>query len=74
MQAIHDGLKSAGFSPEIRDLNSFQDDYGLKPIGGEEEDDHNDGDDDDDENEGSDDIEGSEGYEIVEGHEDDLEA
>jgi hypothetical protein len=81
MQAIADGLKEVGFSPEIRDLNHFQDDYGLKPIDGEddnEDDDDDDKDDeqddeDEDEGEDSDDIGGSEGYEIVEGNEDDLE-
>ncbi|EXJ70732.1 uncharacterized protein A1O5_05722 [Cladophialophora psammophila CBS 110553] len=36
-QAITDGLKGAGFSPEVRDLNYFQDDYGLKPVDGEDE-------------------------------------
>lgn len=72
IQAISDGLKEAGFNAEIRELNYFQDDYGLKPIDGEEGDDD---DDDDDEVEvttdgegGSEsvDIEGSEGYEIIE--------
>jgi hypothetical protein len=82
MQAIADGLKEVGFSPEIRDLNHFQDDYGLKPVDGEDDnedddddDDKDDEQDDEDEDEGddSDDIGGSEGYEIVEGNEDDLE-
>lgn len=76
VQAISDGLKGAGFNAEIRDLNYFQDDYGLKPIGGNEGDaDDDDDDDDDDEVEvttdgegGSEsvDIDGSEGYEIIE--------
>ncbi|KAL6242337.1 hypothetical protein RBB50_010885 [Rhinocladiella similis] len=75
-EAISDGLKGAGFNAEIRDLNYFQDDYGLKPIGGNEGDaDDDDDDDDDDEVEvttdgegGSEsvDIDGSEGYEIIE--------
>jgi len=69
IQAIKAGLESAGFSPEIHDLNYFQDDYGLTPIDEDDEDDE-----DEDENEDEDeDMEGSEGYEIVEGHEDDLE-
>lgn len=67
-QAISDGLKGAGFSPEIHDLNYFQDDYGLKPIDGDDDDDGNEDDDDDDDDE--DDIDGSEGYEIVEGNDD----
>jgi hypothetical protein len=56
-------------------LNYFQDDYGLKPLDGDQEDD----DDNDEEDEGdddneklSDDLGGSEGYEIVEGHDDEL--
>ncbi|KIW25842.1 uncharacterized protein PV07_08983 [Cladophialophora immunda] len=79
-EGIAGGLKDAGFSPEIRDLNYFQDDYGLKPIDGEDEEDDDDDDDeeedgDEDEDgredtEGSDDIGGSEGYEIIEGNED----
>jgi hypothetical protein len=60
-------------------LNYFQDDYGLKPLDGDEQDDNDndddedgdDGDDDDDEK-ASDDLGGSEGYEIVEGHDDEL--
>ncbi|KIW71936.1 hypothetical protein PV04_00162 [Phialophora macrospora] len=80
-EAIADGLKEVGFSPEIRDLNYFQDDYGLKPVDGvdddnDDDDDDDDGKDDDDEDDeggDSDDIGGSEGYEIVEGNEDDLE-
>ena len=48
-------MKSAGFKPEIRDLSSFQDDYGLKV---------DDGDDGDDEEENE--VEGSEGYELIE--------
>ncbi|EXJ78513.1 hypothetical protein A1O1_08914 [Capronia coronata CBS 617.96] len=70
-EAISDGLAQAGFTPEIRDLNFFQDDYGLKPIDGADDDDE----DDDDKNSdhGSDGIEGSEGYEMVEGNEDDLD-
>ncbi|ETI26960.1 hypothetical protein G647_10059 [Cladophialophora carrionii CBS 160.54] len=72
-EAIADGLKEAGFSPEIRDLNYFQDDYGLKPIDGEEDDNEDDEEEDKDEGDDSDDIGGSEGYEIVEANEDDLE-
>jgi Zn-dependent M16 (insulinase) family peptidase len=37
-KGIKSGLESIGFKPEIRDLNSFQDDYGLEPAGEEEED------------------------------------
>lgn len=76
-QAISEGLTRAGFSPEIRDLSFFQDDYGLKPIDGADDGDDDDDDDDDGEEEDrddSDDVGGSEGYEIVEGHEVDLDA
>lgn len=72
-QGISDGLKGAGFSPEIHDLNYFQDDYGLKSTEGDEdededeEDDADDGDDEDKDDGESDDIGGSEGYEIIEG-------
>ncbi|KAJ9606108.1 hypothetical protein H2200_009069 [Cladophialophora chaetospira] len=75
-EAISDGLKEAGFTPEIRDLTSFQDDYGLKPIDGEDDENEDDGEDDEEEDEndeGSDDVGGSEGYEIIEGHDDDLQ-
>jgi hypothetical protein len=63
-------LKGAGFKAEIRDLTYFQDDYGLKPVNGE------DGDEEDVEVESdgegeSVDIEGSEGYEMIEGDDDD---
>ncbi|KIV78033.1 hypothetical protein, variant [Exophiala sideris] len=65
-QAIADGLRGAGFSPEIHDLNHFQDDYGLKPTNGDDENDDEeddeedeDGDEEDDESE---DIGGSEGF------------
>jgi hypothetical protein len=37
-QGIKKGLESLDFHPEIRDLNSFQDDYGMKPTEDEEED------------------------------------
>ena len=67
-----EGLTGAGFKPEIRDLSSFEDDYGLKPINGEDDD--NGDDEEGDEEEGSDEIGGSEGYEIVEGHEEDFDA
>ncbi|KIX00400.1 uncharacterized protein Z518_10539 [Rhinocladiella mackenziei CBS 650.93] len=66
-EVISDGLSSAGFSPEIHDLNYFQDDYGLKPINGEDDD----NDDDDDDDDGG--LDGSEGYEVVEGNQDDDE-
>ena len=70
IQAISDGLKGAGFKPEIRDLTYFQDDYGLKAVDGE------DGEEEDVEVESdgegeSIDIEGSEGYEMIEGDDDD---
>lgn len=73
-QGISDGLKGAGFSPEIHDLNYFQDDYGLKSTEGDEDEDEDeeddaddDGDDEDKDDGESDDIGGSEGYEIIEG-------
>ena len=74
VQAISDGLSDAGFAPEIRDLSYFQDDYGLKPIDGEDdENEDNEEEEDEEDEEGSDGIGGSEGYEIIEGNEDDLE-
>lgn len=70
-QGISDGLKGAGFSPEIHDLNYFQDDYGLKSTESDDDDEEDDADDDgddDDKDDGeSDDIGGSEGYEMIEG-------
>lgn len=45
-QQIQTGLESMGFKASVRDLSSFQDDYGLK-VGDDEE-----GDDDDDEEDG----------------------
>jgi hypothetical protein len=52
MQGIKTGLVQAAYKPEIRELSSFQDDYGWKA-----DDDEGDGndDDDDDENDESDD-------------------
>jgi hypothetical protein len=70
-QNIGNGLKSAGFSPEIRDLEYFQDDYGLKPIDGEEQEGDDDEEEDEEDDDDDDDIGGSEGYEIVEDHGDD---
>lgn len=52
LQATKTGLNYAGFKPEVRDLASFQDDYGWKAEDGEEdgvEEDDDDDDEDDDE-------------------------
>ncbi|KAI1614174.1 Metalloenzyme, LuxS/M16 peptidase-like protein [Exophiala viscosa] len=70
-EAIAEGLKGAGFLPEIHDLNHFQDDYGLKTI----DDDEDDGEDeeDDEQDDESEDVEGSEGFEIVDGNEDKMD-
>ncbi len=38
VQGIKVGLESLGFNPEVKDLNSFQDDYGLQPAPREQED------------------------------------
>jgi hypothetical protein len=58
MQGIKSGLESVGFAPEIKDLDFFQDDYGLGPAPGEgddSEEDDEDGDDGEDrEDEGDD--------------------
>ena len=55
LQAIKTGLDSAGFKPEVRDLASFQDDYGWKAgehdVDGIEEEEDDDDDDDEDEEE-----------------------
>ena len=37
-QGIKGGLESIGFSPEIKSLDYFQDDYGLEAAGGVEDD------------------------------------
>lgn len=61
LQAIKTGLDSAGFTPEVRDLASFQDDYGWKAgedevdgVEADEDEDEDDDDDDDDEDEHTD--------------------
>ena len=63
-EVIKEGLESVGFKPEIRDLESFQDDYGLE--GGDD-------DDDDEEEDGEDDSEGGDDedddFEMVNDHE-----
>lgn len=61
MQQIKTGLESIGFKADVRDLSSFEDDYGLK-VGdddGEDEDDDEDDEDgeDEDEDDGDDDDE-----------------
>jgi hypothetical protein len=38
LQGIKSGLEASGFRPEIKDLDFFQDDYGLKPAAGEQQD------------------------------------
>jgi len=49
-QSLEAELRSVGFAPEVRPLDSFQDDYGLKaPEGGEQMDDDDEDEDDDDE-------------------------
>ena len=50
------GFESIGFSPEVRTLASFQDDYGLEG----EDDDADEDDDDDDEEEDDDDAKDTE--------------
>lgn len=56
VQGIRTGLENMGFTPAMRDLNSFQDDYGLNVSGvvanGSDDDDiDEDGEDDEEENE-----------------------
>ena len=57
LQTIKTGLDAAGFNPEVRDLASFQDDYGWKAgedgdvEADEDEDEDEDSDDDDDDDE-----------------------
>ena len=82
-KGISEGLKGEGFSPEIHDLSYFQDDYGLTPINGEDDDNDDDDEDNEDDDEGEDDgddakedsdeLNGSEGYEIVEGNDDEID-
>jgi hypothetical protein len=50
VQMIKTGLVQAGYKPELRELSSFQDDYGWKAS-----DDEEDGNDDDDNDDDSDD-------------------
>lgn len=68
-EVIKEGLEKVGFKPEIKDLEFFQDDYGLEgreEEDGEDEDEDEDGDDagddDGDEDDGEDD------YEMIDGH------
>ena len=68
-ETIKGGLESVGFKPEIRDLDFFQDDYGLE--GGEEDGDEEDEEEDEIENElnGDDnEDEDEDDYEMVDGH------
>lgn len=58
------GLRSAGFAPEVRDLASFQDDYGLKAVEGEEDDEDED-EEDEDEDEGGEDEDEDEDEEMA---------
>ncbi len=66
VQVIKTGLDSAGFKPEVRDLASFQDDYGWKAgedeVDGAEEEEEEDDDEDEEEDEadGADDVDGKE--------------
>lgn len=54
-QDLKKNLESVGFKPEVRTLASFQDDYGLRPEPGDEDDEV-----DEEEDEEEDDEEGSE--------------
>jgi hypothetical protein len=60
VQMIKTGLVQAGYKPEIRELSSFQDDYGWKADDDEEDgnddDDDNDNDSDDDDEEDEEDV------------------
>jgi hypothetical protein len=62
LQGIKSGLESVGFTPEIKDLDFFQDDYGLEPAAGEEDDsdEEDDADEEDDESLEEDGIEAAE--------------
>lgn len=55
-QTIKQGFETSGFTPTVQPLKEFEDDYGLK-VGGEEEDEDDDDDDEDSEtgSEGSED-------------------
>jgi len=62
-EGLVEGFRGEGFEPEVRTLESFQDDYGLEVPEGdegdegaddEEDDDDGDDDDEDDEDEGDD--------------------
>jgi len=51
LQGIKSGLESVGFKPEIKDLDFFQDDYGLKLAAGEDGDEGEEEDEDEDDDE-----------------------
>lgn len=59
VQPIQTGLGLMGFKASVRDLSSFQDDYGLK-VGDDEEDEDDDDDDEEDGEEGDNDDEDDE--------------
>jgi Zn-dependent M16 (insulinase) family peptidase len=62
-EVIKEGLESVGFKPEIKDLEFFQDDYGLE--GGEEDGDEEDEDDDEADQDEGDEDDDEDGYEMV---------
>lgn len=55
-ESLVNGLKEMGYEPEVSELNSFKDDYGLPPVEGEDDDekggDEKDGEDEAEEGEG----------------------
>jgi hypothetical protein len=65
LQGVKAGLASAGWKPEIRDLASFQDDYGLKTTDDDAADVDDDDDDDDDQSDDDDAEDSSEDFELV---------
>ncbi|OJD18740.1 hypothetical protein AJ78_01277 [Emergomyces pasteurianus Ep9510] len=52
---IKEGFERAGYKPEVRNLKSFEDDYGLKPEEGEEEEEEEEEEDEEDESGSGDD-------------------
>lgn len=68
LQGIKAGLETVGWKPEVHELAWFQDDYGLKVDGGDEDGAEDDDEDDEDDDDAEDDEEeGSEDFELVDG-------
>ena len=65
---IKEGLESVGFTPEIHDLDYFQDDYGLRAGDDDEDGDDEGGEEEEEEDDNDDDNDDDDDFEIVDGH------